>query len=299
MALGIPAAYWFSWHPIERKAPMRWDICREMLHYGLPLVVTNLFGWVLAFSDRYVIGFFRGTAEVGMYAVSYSLGDNSINLIVSLVVLASSPLAMKTWETGGPSSAGPFLERLMRMYLLLALPATVGVCLLSEPIVRLLAAEAFAGGHAVVPFVASAIFVFGFQRQFQLVLLFHRKTPAVMAVLSAAGVANVLLNIAFVPRYGFVAAGVTTLVAYIIACVAIVVVSRRYLRWQFPWRSALRIAVSVTVMAVPVLGIAHAAPLPIAIRVACATAVGVVTYGILLIVSGEVKLGDIQRLRLR
>jgi O-antigen/teichoic acid export membrane protein len=298
LALGILVAYWFSWHPLEREAPIRWDICREMLRYGLPLVITNLFAWVLALSDRYIIGFFRGTAEVGMYSVSYTLADNSINLIVSLVVLASSPLAMKTWEKGGPSSAKPFLMRLMRVYLLLALPATVGVCLLSEPIVRLLADKAFAGGSAIVPFVASAIFIFGFQRAYQLVLLFYRKTLVVMAVLSVAGVTNILLNIVFIPRYGFIAAGVTTLLAYTIVSVAILAVSRRYLRWQFPWRSALRIALSAAVMALPVLGFARATALPLAVRVACATGAGLITYGVLLLVSGEVKLGEIRRLRL-
>jgi O-antigen/teichoic acid export membrane protein len=45
----------------------------EMAKYSFPLVVGNLAAWILSLSDRYVLEFYRGAHEVGVYSISYQI----------------------------------------------------------------------------------------------------------------------------------------------------------------------------------------------------------------------------------
>jgi O-antigen/teichoic acid export membrane protein len=51
------------------------SILRQYLNYGLPLVVTVIFGFIISSSDRFVIGFFMGAEEVGIYSAAYNIGS--------------------------------------------------------------------------------------------------------------------------------------------------------------------------------------------------------------------------------
>jgi len=65
-----------------------------MAKYSFPLVLGNLAAWVLSLSDRYILEFFRGSQEVGIYSASYAISEKSIFLLVSLFMLASGPISM-------------------------------------------------------------------------------------------------------------------------------------------------------------------------------------------------------------
>jgi O-antigen/teichoic acid export membrane protein len=217
------------------------------------LLATNLAGWILALSDRYMIEHFRNSHEVGLYSISYSLADRSVQLIVSLMILSSAPIAMKMWETKGIAATSLFVRDLTKYYIIITLPAAVGLSLLAKPILQLLATQSFYEGYKIMPLVAASVFLFGFQRNFQLGLLFYKKTHLIMYVLLIAGLINIALNIYFIPIYGFIAAGYTTLFSYAIFAVLIIFISRKYFIFQFPFKTLLKALVSVVAMSLVVL----------------------------------------------
>jgi len=53
----------------------------EMAKYGFPLVIGFLTFWVLSLSDRYVLEFFRGSKEVGIYSASYNISERTIFML--------------------------------------------------------------------------------------------------------------------------------------------------------------------------------------------------------------------------
>ena len=83
---------------IDRQA------ARATFAYGMPLVVSNLAAWILSLSDRYIIGLFRDSSEVGVYSLSYNIADQSLMLLVTLFVMASG--AHRHEGLGEPWRAG-------------------------------------------------------------------------------------------------------------------------------------------------------------------------------------------------
>ena len=60
-----------------------------MLRYSLPLVPTNLCGWIINISDRYLIALLVGNAATGIYAVSNKIPN---------ILLTVSNIFSSAWQ---------------------------------------------------------------------------------------------------------------------------------------------------------------------------------------------------------
>jgi O-antigen/teichoic acid export membrane protein len=235
----------FSFNAIRSSLPL----AAAMAKYSMPLVAGNLALWVLSLSDRYIIEYFHGSHAVGVYAVSYSLTEKTLLFLAALFRTASAPLEMETWEREGAQKSRALVESVARTYILLAVPLVVLLCMFAQPLVTLLTAAPYHEGHRLVPFVAAAIFLSGLQERFESGLLYQKKTNVIMLLVAAAGAANVALNLFFVPRYGYMAAALTTLACYAALFLAIVSISRKHFAWKFPLMTLARSAGAALVMA--------------------------------------------------
>lgn len=257
------------------------------MKYGFPLVGTNIAAWIMALSDRYVIQYARGSHEVGLYSISYSLADRTLEMFISLVILSSAPIAMSKWENDGPEETGHFISNVTRYYLLLALPSFIGVSLVAKPVISILTTEQYFEGYKIMAPVAAGIFLFGLQRNFQLGLLFHKKTGIILIAVLISGFVNIVLNILLVPIYGFIAAGYTTLISYSVYSLIIIYVSKRYFIWPFPWPTLYRTALSTIAMAFVVLAFFRLTPFEPLVTLSIAIISGAITYYIFLKLTGE------------
>lgn len=214
----------------------------EMARYAFPLVAANLAAWLLSLSDRYVLEYFRGAGEVGLYSVSYRLGENSMLALITLFALAFDPIAITIWEREGEEASRRFLYQGARYYLLLGVPAVVALSLLRAPLIRVLSTPAYYEGASVVPWVALSIFALGLVQRFGTGLTFHKKTVLSMSCFLLAGGANLLLNFLLIPRWGYRGAAAATLLSYLFFLGLMIPASRRYFTWPFPFASGARAA---------------------------------------------------------
>ena len=68
---------------------------RAMTAFGLPLIPSTVFVWVLNLSDRYIIGYFHGSGQVGLYATSYDLAYRVLQFLALLLQLARTQEAIE------------------------------------------------------------------------------------------------------------------------------------------------------------------------------------------------------------
>jgi len=210
-----------------------------MAKYSFPLVIGNLAGWILSLSDRYMLQFFRGAREVGIYSISYQISDRSIMLFTSLFAFAFNPLSVIVWEQEGYKQSQEFLTKGTRYFLLLCIPAIVGISVLREPILKILSTPDYYEGGKIIPFVVLGVFFLGLNQRFGAGLSFHKKTHFFMYSLIIAGVINLGLNYLFIPKYGYIAAAITTLVSYGVLLLLTIIFSRQFFTWQFPFKSLI------------------------------------------------------------
>ena len=250
-ALAMPFL-WLSSVGKPRILPISIDgtMVRAMGKYSFPLVLSNLAGWILGLSDRYIIKLLRGSDEVGIYSASYNISQRTIALFISLFIMALSPIIIHSWEKEGREAVRGHLTGVTRVFLIICIPAVIGLSVLAKPLIGLLLPETYQLGYRIIPFVVAGGFFLGAQQIYQSSFILHKKTlPVLVYFVIAAGI-NIILNFIFIPKYGYLAAAVTTLLSYLLLFILILYGGRKYLSWTFPGKTFFRVLLAAIIMGV-------------------------------------------------
>jgi O-antigen/teichoic acid export membrane protein len=220
----------------------------EMWHYAWPLVIGNISLWALRLSDRYIINHYGSIKEVGLYSVAYNISGRSIDMLVALFLLSIYPMMMNTWENKGRLATEKLLTLITRLYLLVCLPAAVGLGVLSFPLVDLLTADSYQSGYRIVGYVAFSSFFMGLSQIAQMGIVIKKKARRVGGNEVVAALVNIVLNFVLVPHIGFIAAGINILVSYVILFGLHTCASRPYLKWRLPIYTFRNVIIATIIM---------------------------------------------------
>lgn len=184
---------------------------KEALLFNIPLVPHYLSTTVLSGADRIMIGRMVGEASAGIYGLAYS---------ISLIMTMFNTALQRTIE---PWLYRKINERRVEDIAKVAYPsmiliAAVNLVLiaLAPEVVAIFAPPAYYDAIWVIPPVAMSAF-FMFSYFFFGVFEFYYKRTRLVATATCAGAAlNVLLNYIFIQKYGYYAAGYTTLFCYVV-----------------------------------------------------------------------------------
>ena len=227
----------------------------QIWQYAWPLTLASVAMWGLRVSDLFIISLFRPEREVGLYSVSYSISAKSIEILVSLSLLSMSPLIYGTWESEGREATEKTVTKFTRVYLILCLPAAVGLSVLAFPFVALLTAPDYHEGSRIVGFVVFSSFVWGLSDYAMLGLAIKQRAGRLGANVFIAACVHVGLQLLLVPRFGYVASAISTLVGYTVLLVLHILASRPHLTWQFPFSTLRNVMAASVVMGVVAWGI--------------------------------------------
>ncbi|MCS6862057.1 MAG: oligosaccharide flippase family protein, partial [Abditibacteriales bacterium] len=229
---------------------------RTYLRFGLPLVPTSFFFWVIHFSDRLLIGRFLGSAAVGVYAAAYNLAT-AVQKISAPIYFMLLPVASRLWDKGEKRACEGHFTYAVKFFLLLAIPATLGLTVLSGALLRTLTTEEFVAGSAIVPLVAAGYVLLQSLGVGEYALMLAQRTRTILLLLIPSAVLNVLLNLALLPSFGLVGSAVATLLTYAAFSASLYVTGSRHLKVSVNFVFVLRSLVASAVMA---WAIAHMRP---------------------------------------
>ncbi|MBM4186504.1 MAG: polysaccharide biosynthesis protein [Gemmatimonadetes bacterium] len=218
--------------------------------YGAPLAVTYLLDFIISTSDRLLIGAMLGAAAAGTYAAAYDLTQQSMWTLMMIVNLSAYPLMMTAVERSDAVALGALGRRHIGLLLGIGLPVAAGLAVLAPGISTAAFGSAFAREAAtVLPIVAVAILLGGLKSYyFDLAFQAGRSTKGQLIVAAVAGVANLVLNILWIPRFGPTGAAAATLAAYGLGLGLSVVAGRRVVPLPFGGADAGKLLLAATAM---------------------------------------------------
>ena len=211
--------------------------------------------WGLRVSDLFILSSFRPERDVGLYSVSYNISAKTIELLVELFFLSVSPLVYSTWENEGREATEKTLSMITRVYLILCLPAAVGLSVLAFPFVALLTSPDYYEGFKIVGFVVFSSFVWGLAFIASMGIAIKKKAIRLGANQIIAASTHICLQLLLVPRFGYVAAAISTLIGYTVLFVLMTLASRPYLTWRFPFSTLGNVIVASVLMGLTAWGI--------------------------------------------
>ncbi len=181
------------------------------LSFNIPLIPYYLSQVIFNQSDRIMISHISGTDKAGLYGVAYTLAM-ILNFVLNAINNAYIPWFYGKIKEGKPEENKPVANgiAILMAFLLLAVIA------LAPEIILIMAGEPYREAMWVVPPVAMSLLLLFYAQLFiNVEFYYEEKTMLVWGSVFSA-VLNVVLNALLIPVFGFVAAGYTTLVSYLV-----------------------------------------------------------------------------------
>ncbi|WP_423799413.1 lipopolysaccharide biosynthesis protein [Neobacillus sp. SAB-20_R2A] len=191
------------------------EIWKYALVFNLPLVPHYLSNLVLSQSDRIMINNLAGSNYAAIYSVAYSVAMimiilcDSIN--ASLTPWRYQKLEQKEYKEIGDAS---------QKTLILIGSIIVLFNIFAPEIIRLFTPPSYHEAIWVIPPIILSVYFIFLYSFFSNVEFYFMKTKFMMLASVAAAALNILLNYIFIPIYGYLAAGYTTLFCYVIFTIA-------------------------------------------------------------------------------
>jgi O-antigen/teichoic acid export membrane protein len=158
---------------------------------------------------------------------------------------------------------------------------------------RVLVGPEFSDAYTIVPWVGGAFFL-GLENRYNHVFLLFKRPRLILFCTLGAGLFNVGLNIWLLQVFSYKVAAVNTFISYLILCLSMAYVSRRYLSWAFPWMTTLRSLGATAVMALGLFVLMRTVALSAVLMLCVAIPLGMLIYGVCLWGLGEISAAERQ-----
>lgn len=216
---GITSIFVLKFLKFFRPKSFSWNLNKIFFKYGFPMVGIWGIGWLLSYSDRYIINSFLSAGEVGLYDVAYVFSERTMGVVVLSFGLAFFPMMIRVWKSKGKEETIETLKESISYYLLLSVPMVVGISFLSYHFYGTVLDLSYRDAYLVMPITCIGFLISGINNFLYKLWQLEEKTWKVLVVTTIAVAVNIGLNIIFIPIYGYIVAAITTTVSYFVAFV--------------------------------------------------------------------------------
>jgi O-antigen/teichoic acid export membrane protein len=196
---------------------------RNILKDSWPLALTITFVMIYNRIDQLMLFQMKGAEAVGFYAVAVKPIE-TLGIIPAAFMTSVFPFISRYFKISKESFKRTY-ELSFKYMVIIILPIALGITLLAKQIILLMYGGKFLPSvPALAILVWSQCFVFAGVVHTNL-LISAEKQRIVLLLTGTSAVVNILLNLLWIPKYGFVGASVATLISY---------------GWAFPFAYLLR-----------------------------------------------------------
>jgi len=200
----------------------------RLFHFGKYVLGTNFSSMLFNKMDLMMVGAFINPVAVAIYNVAARITNYMEAPMTSMAQVIYPRLAEANRQ---PDNASVTLlyEKSIAFLMALMIPFSIGVLLLAEPIVLLLAGAPYTEAAPVLSILVAAVFIKPWGRLFGITLDAIGRPRLNFGVLAFSLLLNIGLNLLLIPWYGIRGAAFATLIAIWINIIAGQIIIRRIL----------------------------------------------------------------------
>lgn len=251
---------------------------RKVINLAAPMGIVLVLGFIYFKVDTVILSLLKTQTDVGIYGVPYKLIEVLLTF-PSIFMGTVLPLISRYLATNDPKITGAF-DKAFNFLMLIGLPTLFIGVVLARPLIAVLGGKAFltastltVAGHAITAPILLQILLFAVFLSFishlttyMVVAAGRQKDLVIPNVCFAAG--NIMLNVAFIPYFGYLASATITVVTEVAVLVVSYAIIRKRIGRFVPSGSFFVKALAVNiVLAMIVYGIRDW-PLPVTLAIA-------------------------------
>ena len=222
------------------------------LAYGIPLIPAVLSTFVLNSADRLIVSGQLGAAAVARYQVAYNIGA----LPMMLVGILATSWMPRIFAFDVREERGAVLAAGRDMLLRLLVPVVIGLSVGAPLVLHIWAPAEYDPDDLllVTALVIVSVLPYAVGLTLTRALMAEDRTGFIAAAQGVGAVANVMLNLALIPRFGLEGSAAATLAAYVILQRLLLLRARELV----PTGPPVRLLLAVTAAAAIAVGVAAA-----------------------------------------
>lgn len=199
------------------------QMIKKMLKFALPLIPIAIVGWILNLSDRYILLWYHGETEVGIYGIAARFSA-ALAVFSNAVYMAYTTFAFDKQED---SNAQQQYSRILNAFFFMLGAVCFTVSIFSKEIIFLMTSKAYWSAYLLLPCILFGQLAYGINTIVGYGISFARKTQYMLIATTCGAGLNIILNFIFIPEYGMVAAAATTLISYVLMVTLSYIFSQR------------------------------------------------------------------------
>ena len=224
---------------------------RKFIAYGLPLTAASGINYVLSYSDRFMVQYYKGAKETGLYTLGFDFSEQSVGVILGIITVSSFPITMRLFQSEGKSqNLQQHLSLTLWVLLSMCIPICILLSTLNLEIGQILFGPKFAElDPLLIPVISFSVLVLGLKANLlDQILQFSNATKTMLYILVLAALLNVVLNYFFIQRMGYMGAAIATLIAYTFSTILTFIISRKYFRFVIEYKHLLKLLLASAFM---------------------------------------------------
>ena len=197
-----------------------WPVAKTLFMQSLPIGGTILFTYIYFRIDTVMLFFMRGESETGWYSAAFKLVETMVILIAG-IRNAIFPFLSRTYAAKKDRFVQIWKEA-SRFLLIVTLPLAGGIALLAPRMVETLYGPTFTGAGLALQVTILVLPLLCLNDIISYLLMSADKAKLVLRIVGAGAALNVVMNMIFIPRGGYMGAAVATclteVVLFLIYC---------------------------------------------------------------------------------
>jgi O-antigen/teichoic acid export membrane protein len=228
-SLAVVIFSFFYFTSKKYKYSFSWDYAKKMLVFGYPLIWAGVAQWVYVSSDRFFLLHYKNLTEIGYYSIG-STFSQPIGLINMAVQMSFGVLFFKMYndEQTPKNKSKKFSSDVLKIYVIVAVIISVFLSIFSTNLINFITTPDYVLGSLAVPLLTFPIIFAQAQQIVSSGIFLSKKTWHYSWLVSVSALLNIGLNFYFVPKWGFVGAGFTTVISYLSYFLGCYFVSQKY-----------------------------------------------------------------------
>lgn len=193
----------------ERKIRNK-ALCKEMLRFSAPLILSALSWWVNNASDKYIVTFFCGVSAVGVYSVAYKI-PTILKVFSDVIAKAFSISAIKGFD---PEDRDGFMGKSYSMFSFVMTVVCSLLILANVFLSKILFAGEFFEAWRYVPPLLLSILMNQLSMSCESIFVAAKQTKTISWTAAAGATINTAANFLLIPKFGPYGAAVATAIGF-------------------------------------------------------------------------------------
>lgn len=187
------------------------DTIKEVIMYSFPMFIIAISFIIYMRSDVLMIQYFYDSYQVGLYSLA-TLIVTKLQTPFTAISAATSPVFARLEIEKGQ---GIFMNT-FKISLILALPMSVGLYLVAEPLVEVVFGRDYSESIDVLKIYCVFMFFYCLNAVFSPIMDYIGKAKVRSVFIVISAILNIVLNLILIPKFSIVGAAISTLITYTI-----------------------------------------------------------------------------------